>query len=358
MLKKLSCIILLLLAVISAAICGPAPLVVINNKIEKIENIDISTSNHIMVWVRDLEKIGWGTVSMDKDGSTIFSNSKVTLTFTKNSESAKLNSLSVKLPVKPYLKDGKLMVPMSFVAKSLDYNYVAEDRPVVIIKYDEKIPAKPATNVKKTEPTAAPAEPVKSEKKPDNNSANISKASENWFQGVVVYNGIKLSNVKIILKNSKDVAIKSTTTNSDGVFAFYGIGNDTYKIVINNSDNPKYRTQSRTNIIIKDAVAKKLDKPIYLLAAVNIKTIGLDKKVNAYNLKWDEVSGAASYKLTVVSNNKKAKQLVLVSKTNSVSVPQDKLSKGQTYTLNLSALSKSGHVIGESNGKAWNIKTP
>lgn len=380
MLKKIiACLVFVfLMSVVSFA--EQAPVVIVNNTLKQLENIEITPDDHVMVWLRDLEKLGWGNISVGSAGETVFSNDKVTLAFNKNSESAKFNSLSVKLPVKTYLRDGKFMVPISFVAKAMGYEYSAEERVIVFIKQPDApaevpaqpkvtAPASPANTVPKA--TVTPKVPQKTDTaaKPADNTASggnaasadskpTANSNSNWFQGTVVHNDKKIGGVKLALTDANNKFIKTAVSDAGGSFTFYSLPNGTYNIVINNSDNPEYKTDKIANLAISGGAAKKLDKPIQLVGAMKLKSSPKLSSDKNYNLAWNKIPGAVQYKISLASSNSKALKPSFTTKTENISIPLDKLSKGQNYSVSVTAVNTKGAVIGESNGKEWAITTP
>ena len=366
MIKKIIISLFVLATMVIACTAEQAPVVIVNTTLKQLENIEITPDDHVMVWIRDLERLGWGSISSASNGETLFSNPKVTLAFNKNSDSAKFNSLSVKLPVKTYLKDGKMMVPISFVAKTMGYEYSAEERVIVFIKQPDvpeennsrnDAPAIP-TNPKPTEtpkannPTPVPKTPS------GNTSVPASKSDSNWFQGTVVHNDKKIDGVKLALTDPNNKFVKTAVSDANGIFAFYNLPNGNYNVVINNVDNPLYKTDKIGGLAVSGGIAKKLDKPIQLMGAMRLKAIPkLDSKKN-YNLVWNKVSGATQYKITLSSPNAKALKPSFTTKNESLSISADKLSKGQNYTVKAVAINSKGAIIGESNGKEWAIYTP
>ena len=360
MIKKIVISLFVLATMVMACVAEQAPIVIVNTTLKQLEDIEITPDDHVMVWIRDLERLGWGSISNTSNGETLFSNPKVTLAFNKNSDSAKFNSLSVKLPVKTYLKDGKMMVPISFVAKTMGYEYSAEERVIVFIKQ----PDVPEENNSRNDAPAIPTNPKPTETPKANDPTPVpkvppaNKSDSNWFQGTVVHNDKKISGVKLALTDSNNKFVKTAVSDTNGIFAFYNLPNGNYNVVINNVDNPLYKTDKIGGLSVSGGVAKKLDKPIQLMGAMKLKTIPkLDSKKN-YNLTWNNIPGASQYKITLSSPNAKALKPNFTTKNENLSIPVDKLSKGQNYNLKAVAINSKGAIIGESNGKEWAISTP
>jgi hypothetical protein len=81
---------------------GPeSALLLIDGKLAEISNIEVtSRGQQVMVWLREFEKLGWGTVvAGDSPEKMALKTKALTLTFSKGQDVALVNSLSVKLPV-------------------------------------------------------------------------------------------------------------------------------------------------------------------------------------------------------------------------------------------------------------------
>jgi len=106
-----------------AAPASTSVVLIVDGKVVEAESIELQRGPQVMVWLRDLEKLGWGKTEPGDNGQVLFKGQGITLTFTKNEGVALVNSLAVKLPIDTYVIDTKLMVPLSFVAKALGYQY-------------------------------------------------------------------------------------------------------------------------------------------------------------------------------------------------------------------------------------------
>ena len=79
----------------------------------------------------------------DSPDQIVFKGKSVTLSFTKGQSVAMVNSLPVKLPVDTYTREGRLMVPLSFVAKALGYDYECVQKAVATIMTNPVKPESP-----------------------------------------------------------------------------------------------------------------------------------------------------------------------------------------------------------------------
>ncbi len=109
-------------------------LVIVDGQLVDAEAVEIKRATQIMVWLRDLERLGWGTVEAGPGDEIRFKGASASLQFQKNGGIARVNSLAVRLPIDTYLKDGKLMVPLSFVAKALGFEYETSTKTVATVR--------------------------------------------------------------------------------------------------------------------------------------------------------------------------------------------------------------------------------
>ena len=334
-----------------------APVFMVDGKQVTLDSAVVGESGHVMAALRDLEGLGWGKIGFS-GGETTFTDGKVTLSFAKNSRSAKLNSLSVSLPVSTYLANSKLMVPVSFVAKSMGYGYETRKATIVNVTREGTVVKPSAQTSGQTAPAAQaqqPAQPVK-EPAPAAATSGTGSTGKNWFQGAVAYNGKRIQGVKLTLRTDPGgKVLKTETTDKDGAFKFYNIPDGKYQIVIDNKDNENYRTMSFGGFAISGGAAKKLNKPINLVLALN--NCQVTKEGDSYVVKWSNVNNVKFYKLSTSCANSKAKTPVYTSTKNQVTIPASELSKGQIYQLKLIAVTAANLTIGQSNGKNWVLST-
>ncbi|MBO4547795.1 MAG: hypothetical protein J5758_01130, partial [Abditibacteriota bacterium] len=243
----------------SAGVFAESPVFMVDGKQAALDSAVIGEQGHVMAALRDLEALGWGKISVS-GAETTFTDGKVTLSFAKNSRSAKLNSLSVTLPVSTYLSNSKLMVPVSFVAKSMGYGYETKKATVVNVTREgtvTKVSAPPAA-APAAQTAAAPAQETKPSAPAVSSGSNTT--GKNWFQGSVAYNGKRIKGVRLNLKTDPGAkAVKSAVSDADGTFAFYNIPDGKYQISIDNKDNENYKTLVLGGFAISGGAAKKLN---------------------------------------------------------------------------------------------------
>ncbi len=353
-------LILLIVAIIT--IPSFAATILINGEKSTFNKIDIKDNDVVFVSLRDLEQIGLGTIKQSGDGGIEFSTSKMNLLFYKDSDSVKMNSLSLKLPMSTYLEDGKLMVPLSFVVKSLGAEYDQETDLIIHIdnlsipkKTELKAPTleQPTSNSPVTEGVSTPAEPEKVV-----TDYQAPSLDGNWFQGVVMAYGKRLNLIDVDLYNSNNKLVQTTKSN-EGAFAFKGLDDGKYYIKIDHAKNPSFKTFTTAPFNVKDMEGNKIKKPLTIYRA--IKSNGCKpnevKGQKCYMFTWNEVPNVANYKVIVSSANPKAKVAKYDKKVEKINIPISDISKGQSYGVSVIAYDKYGNKIGESVDSGWTFES-
>ena len=354
---------LILLIVALVTIPTFAATILINGEKTTFNKVDIKDNDVVFVSLRDLEQIGLGVIKQSGDGGIEFSTSKMNLLFYKDSDSVKMNSLSLKLPMSTYLDEGKLMVPLSFIVKSLGAEYDQENDLIIHIdelaipkKTEIKAPAleQPVSNSPVKEGTSEPA--ATEEKVVSDYQAPT--LDGNWFQGIVMAYGKRLNLIDVDLYNS-DNKLVQTTKSTEGAFAFKGLDDGKYYIKIDHAKNPSFKTFTTAPFSVKDMEGNKIKKPLNIFRA--IKTSGCKpnevKGQKCYMFTWNEVPNVANYKVTVSSPNKNAKVAKYDKKVEKINIPISDISKGQTYGVSVIAYDKYGNKIGESVDSGWTFES-
>ncbi len=304
------------------------PLILINGKLAEIDNAEMAVrGQQVMIWIRELEKLGWGAVQPGSSPEkTQFKAGAITLTFTKNEGAAMVNSLSVQLPIETYLRDGRLMVPLSFVAKSLGYTYNLATRPVADIST-----------------IAAPPPP-----KP------------NELRGQVVYRGKGAAGIKVSLVDPDYNTIKGylATTNDGGEYAFDSLPNGKYLAYVWVGHNPDYFNRVSEEVEVTGGKTAQF-KPISLgkiLHPIRPKAEQTIPWAAKYIFEWTVCEGTAAYKLVIT---KQGTQQELVSVTTSnpkAEIVTAKLVPGNVYVADIEARDAEGRFLGGTvgaGGKLW-----
>lgn len=303
-------------------------LIVVDGQAVRVESVEWRRGEQAMVWLRDLEALGWGTASVASDGSVLFKSSNgVTLTFTKGQNLAKVNSLAVHLTVETYLKDGRLMVPLSFVAKSLGYEYDISTKVVATVN----------------------TTPVKT-----------IVVNPNTLSGTVTYagKGIGGITVRAVDREFKSVKGAVAKTASDGSYSVTGLPDGEFMAYVYVEDNPEYFNRASEMVTVKGGQTVQL-KPIAvgrIISPVSPKPGASVAPVSGKIVfEWEALPLASSYEL-VIRMDTYDEGFRIMSKTTNAQVSAASLKAGQKYEAVVIALDASGEYLGGTVGfgdKAW-----
>lgn len=303
-------------------------LMLIDGKLAATEGIEMAArGQQIMVWIRELEKIGWGTVQRGASPEkTVLKTKSVTLTFSKNQSVAMVNSLTVQLPIETYLKDGRLMVPLSFVAKSLGYSYDLAMRPVVTI-------------------STTPPPPV---------------AKANGIRGQVLYHNKGVGGIRVALVDPDYNTVKGfqSTTGPNGDYAFDSVPDGKYLAYVWVGHNPNYFNRVSEETELSDGKIAQL-KPINLGRIIHPVRPKEDQAIPAAAkivFEWTPCEGAGAYKLVVSKQGSQEELISLTTTKPKAEVVTKRLLPGNTYVADIEARDADGRFLGGTigaGGKIW-----
>ena len=306
----------------------PPVMVLIDGKAVEAESARCVRGRQVMIWVRDLEKLGWGTVQVGQPQQVKFKNKNVTLTFVKGQSVALVNSLAVQLPVETYVSDGRLMVPLSFVAKALGYRYAATYNVVAQI-------------------TTSPGKVV--------------AKGNNTIRGQVVYNGAGLKGIIVRAADADFTAIQGALAKTDenGRYRIENLPDGDYMAYVYIDDNPAYISRASETIAV--SAGKTIDlQPISLVLALT----ALKPKVGeiapiiegAVGFAWTPCEGAASYRLDVKKSETDEVVATVTSDRAAAEIPADRFVPGVAYEARVTALGSEGQFLGttaRAGGITW-----
>lgn len=307
-------------------------LLLIDGKLAEISNIEVTPrGQQVMVWLREFEKLGWGTVvAGDSPEKMALKTKSLTLTFSKGQDVALVNSLSVKLPIDCYLRDGKLMVPLSFVAKSLGYSFELTTRPVVSIL------------------TSPPPTPL----------------ANNTIRGQLLYNDKGVAGVKVVLTDTDYNTIKGfmAVTDSGGNYVFDSVPDGRYLAYVWVGHNPDFFNRVSEEIEVKGG-STAVAKPISLGRIVHPISPKVDEVVSAPGgrivFEWTPCPSATTYALVVTQVGTKEPLISLETPKPRVEVVTKRLTPGVTYVADIEARDSDGRFLGGTvgaGGKMWTFK--
>lgn len=354
--------IFILAALILLTIPSFSAILMINGEKAEFSKIDVKENDVVFVSLRDLEQLGLGTINQAPDGGIEFNTTKLSLLFFKDSDSVRMNSLSLKLPMSTYLDEGKLMVPLSFIIKSLGAEYDQEHDLIIDIKNlqmnkktNVQVPtlSKPESNAPVNTTTVSET-PSEAPEKITTEYQNP-EIDGNWFQGTVIAYGKKLNLIDIDLYDSNNKLVQTTKTH-DGVFGFKGLNDGTYYLKVDHAKNPSFKTFITAKFKVKDMEGNKIKKPLVIYRAIKSEKGCVPNEVNGqkcFMFTWTPVPNVANYKVVVSSSNKNAKVAKYDKKVEKINIPISDISKGVTYGVSVIATDKNGNKIGESTDNGW-----
>lgn len=297
-------------------------MVMIDGKPVEIDSAVFLRSQQVMVWLRDLEKLGWGTIGAGEPGESLLKSDNVTLTFQKDQSVAYVNSLPVRLPINAYIKDGKLMVPLSFVAKALGFNYDVALRPVVTIS---------------TQVTS-------------------DRTGNNTLSGTVFYNGAGVGKITVRAVDPKYNVIKGAIAQTDtqGNFTIRNLADGDYRAYVYVDDNPMYFNRASDVVSLRGGATTNAST-IRLGRIITPISPKAKERVAAVSSKikflWNAIPGADYYELKITEKGKGAviTSVEVRGKANT-EITASKLKPGVEYEAELSAFDAKGQFLGGTAG--------
>ncbi|MHB9035173.1 MAG: stalk domain-containing protein [Armatimonadota bacterium] len=310
---------------------APSPVVlIIDSKVVTVDSLEFVRGQQVMIWLRDLETLGWGKAMPGELGEVVFKGNGVTLSFKKGEGLAKVNSLTVKLPVDTYLRNGRLMVPLSFVAKALGFDCEIAFKPVASIT---------TSIVSKSMPSA------------------------NSLQGKALYGnkGAPGITVRAIDKEYNAIEGAVAVTDADGSYTIGNLPAGEFAAYVYTGDNPSYFLRASEFAVVKDGDIARL-KPIALGKILAPKKPQPGEKARSVDgsvvIEWTKCDGAASYEVTISKKGITEPIFTITSKEPKARISTDKLKSGTAYEAKVSALDAQGDFLGGtagSGGKPWHF---
>jgi len=308
-------------------------LLVVDGKIIEVDSLQVQRGQQVMIWIRDLEKLGWGTVESTDPDRVSFKSKSVTLTFVKNHGVAMVNSLAVRLPIDTYTRNGKFMVPLSFVAKALGYQYDFALRPVASVSTTAQ------TDVEKT---------------------------RNTLQGKVTYGGVGVSGivVRVVDKNFVVIDGALAKTDANGQYVISDLPDGEYMVYVYTGDNPAFFNRASKLVRVAGGETRSVDPiPLGRIVTPLTPAIGAEH-VSLSNdsivFAWKPIDKAAKYKL-VIRESGSDKQVYSTESTKpEVHVSTKKFRPGTSYEAQVTALDTNGEFLGGTagaGGKPWKFTT-
>ena len=300
--------------------------VMVDGRQVSVELAQVQHGLQVMVWLRELERLGWGVIEVGSGGEILFHGKGVVLAFTKGQGVAKVNSLAVRLPVDTYSDNGKLMVPLSFVAKSMGFEYETGQKTVVSIR---------------TTP----------------------RPKANSITGRVLFNGKAAPGITIRAADEGYNVVKGVVgrTDSKGDFVVSPLPDGKYMAYVYTGDNPLYFNRASETVDLKGGSQIGV-KPIALGRIIGPVKPKSGSKVSlakpSVDFSWEACPGAAAYRLHIGLVGKLVPDIDVDTKKPFVSVSSKKFSAGLRYSVEVTALDASGGFLGGSvaaGSKQWSF---
>ncbi len=309
----------------------PGAVLVVDGKVIDPSSVEVVRGQHVMMALREMEQLGWGAV--EASGNSVSLRSKnIVLTFTKGSDRALLNSLVGPLPVKTYMKNTRLMVPLSFVAKALGFEFSSELKVVINLK-------------SRVEPAVL--------------------TGPNALHGRVMFDGDGIQGVKVraVGKDQKPVKGAVAITDQDGMYSIKGLANGDYSAFVMVEDNPDYFTRSTDAAGVSDGETAEM-KPMYLgmilrptkpRAGSTVSTSG-----TLIDFAWTACTRANYYKFVVRKLDTGEAVIQLRSNDPGLKVSTSSFDQDTKYEAEVTAYNSSGEFLGGtqgSGGETWTFTT-
>ncbi len=304
-------------------------LMLIDGKLAEIGNIEVTTrGQQVMVWLREFEKLGWGTVQAGDSPEKMAPQDQDPHAHVLQGPERRAGQLAVGAAAYRQLsQDGKLMVPLSFVAKSLGYSFELTTRPVVSIV---------------TSPPPAPA-------------------TSNTIRGQLLYNEKGISGIRVVLVDPDYNTVKGfmSITDSNGNYVFGSVPDGKYLVYVWVGHNPDYFNRVSEELEVKGGAAVTA-KPISLGRIVRPVSPKADEIVSTPGGKivfeWSPCPGATSYGLVVSQVGTDEPLISLETSRPKAEVVTKKLTPGVTYVADIEARDPNGRFLGGTvgaGGRLW-----
>ena len=305
----------------------PSAVVIVDGKLIEVQSAQMFRGQQIMVWLRDLEKLGWGTIELGNSGQTIFKGKNTTLTFSNGNGVALVNSLPVKLPINTYMYRSRLMVPLSFVAKALGYNYSSGYKPIAVVT---------------------------------TTTTKAAKKADNTIEGKLLYNdrGAGGVVVRVVDSNYNLINDAIAKTDAEGNYKISGLPDGDYMAYVYINDNPSYSNRVSETVSVSSGATIKL-KPVILGKIIAPKEPACEKAVSPVDgridFTWAKCEGAVSYAISITDTNGR---LIVETKSPqpNTAISESRFKSGQKYVVEIKAYNAKGEYLGATagaGGKPW-----
>lgn len=296
---------------------------VVDGMVVEVTQPPVFRTDDVLVWIGDLARLGWVTITDARNGKLVVKHEAVTLTFHNKQSIANINNLVVETTAPAEIISGRFMVPFGFICKALGFSCSAKE--AIIIE------------------TVTSPKPV--------TSAAVKITGPNSIEGKVMYGGQPVAGVKVRAINERGQFIPEITGISDynGSYVLVGLPDGNYRPYVYIGDNPDYFNRVGETVELKDGLTTTA--PAINLGLV-LRPISPEQGANIpagipITLEWTECPHAEKYIVTVADYKTGSTVFTTVTHVPSVDVPSKNLPKSR-YIWSITALSKSGEFLGGS----------
>ncbi|MDO8586123.1 MAG: stalk domain-containing protein [Armatimonadota bacterium] len=345
-----------------------SPVVLVDGRLVTLATVS-ARDGQTLVWIRDLEKLGWGRVEPRRDGSMVLRSGAIAIRFTNGSARTMINKLAVDAPAPPKIVAGKFMVPLQFVCNSLGYSFGLTARPVANITTASV--ARPAAQPTPSQQTVyRPPRYQPHQSKPANRyrpdatilQSQRPQGGNNRITGRVTFAGAPTGGVRLRLINPKGAlmpADKSASTDNEGRYSFAGLPDGEYRVYAYVGDNPDYFNRASNVISLSNGSEGKpadvaLGRVLHPLnPPVGGKVTPVDGKAE---FTCSTCQSAAKYSFSIVESSSKTNMTSAASTEPLINMDISSLQPGREYEWRVTAVDDKGEFVGGNPGAgmpAW-----
>jgi hypothetical protein len=305
-----------------AARARPDQRVLLNGKEVRLAQPVLRWGEVLLIWVRDLERFGLGTLQPSPAGEVRLSKGLVEIGFKAGSDRAAVNGLAKQMPAPAMVVEGRMMVPVEFVCQAFGVS-LRVGRVVLL-----------------TQP---------------------GRGASQWVRlgtigGRVTYAGAPAEGVRVRLVRASDngfVPGAAAVTSADGRYLFTHVPNGDYHAFVYAGDNPEFfnRRSAMVGVTMPaSAQAEEIRLGRILRPARPLPGGMVKARGGKVRLSWMACPGAAGYRIAIKRASDGASLFSTTSAEASCEVPAEKLNVGERVVWSVVATGAAGEFLGGSPG--------
>jgi len=313
---------LALAAWLAGAPAGAAQRVLLNGKEVELQQPVMRWGDVLLIWVRDAERVGLGTLEPGTAGGVTLSKGRTEVAFEKGSDRARVNGTLQAMPAAAMIVDGRLMVPVEFVCRAMGVS-LRVGRVAVLTP-----PGRGASQWRRLGTIA----------------------------GRVSYGGAPAAGGRVRLvraSNNTFVPGAAAVTASDGRTLFAQVPNGDYRAFAYVGDNPEFfnrrsavvRMTMPARVQAEEIRLGRILQPLQPLPGARPKARG-----GQVRLAWSACPGAAAYRVTITRASGGAAVYSKTVTEASCQVPAERLEAGERVIWRVTATDAAGEYLGGSPG--------